>query len=223
MTTKDRASGGLGSARVADGSPYAGPMPARTLILASASPARRRLLETAGFRPEIVVSGIDEHDDGTLSTPELARDLAERKVSAVLDRAGTGVVVGCDSILEFDGRRFGKPTDAAEAFTWLTAMRGRTGTLHTGHAVADAAVAGARASATAATDVRFGRPTDAELRAYLATGEALSVAGAFTLDGRSAPFIDGVDGDPGNVIGLSLPFLRTLLARIGIEITELWA
>ncbi len=197
-------------------------MPARPLILASASPARRRLLETAGFRPEVVVSGIDECDDGALSTPELARTLAERKVSAVLDRAGSSVVVGCDSILEFDGRRYGKPADDAEALAWLTAMRGRIGTLHTGHAVADGA-GGARASATAATDVRFGRPTHAELRAYLATGEALSVAGAFTLDGRSAPFIDGVDGDPGNVIGLSLPLLRNLLARIGIGITELWA
>ena len=101
-------------------------------------------------------------------------------------------------------------------------MRGQSGTLFTGHCVIDEA-SGRRASGVAGTTVRFGVTTDAELDAYLATGEAMGVAGGFTLDGRSAPFIDGVDGDPGNVIGLSLPLFRSLLASIDIAITDLWA
>jgi septum formation protein len=101
-------------------------------------------------------------------------------------------------------------------------MRGRSGTLFTGHCVIDQRTGG-ETSGVVGTLVRFARTTDAELDAYLATGEALAVAGAFTLDGRSAPFIDGVDGDPGNVIGLSLPLVRRLLAELGISITDLWA
>ena len=122
------------------------------------------------------------------------------------------MVVGCDSMLEFDGRPHGKPASVEEAREWLRAMRGRSGTLYTGHCVIDEAGT-AGPPAVAGTTVRFGVTTDAELEAYLATGEAMAVAGAFTLDGRSAPFIDGVDGDPGNVIGLSLPLLRSLLGR----------
>ena len=128
------------------------------------------------------------------------------------------MVVGCDSVLEFEGRPHGKPATVGQAREWLTAMRGRSGILFTGHCVVDEPT-GRSAVATAATTVRFGVTTDAELDAYLATGEALAVAGAFTLDGRSAPFIDGVEGDPGNVIGLSLPLVRELLAGLGIAIT----
>ena len=135
--------------------------------------------------------------------------------------SGEAVVVGCDSMLEFDGRPHGKPSSADQAREWLRSMRGRIGTLFTGHCVIDGAT-GRRATGVAGTTVRFGVTTDAELDAYLATGEALAVAGAFTLDGRSAPFIDGVDGDPGNVIGLSLPLLRSLLAELDIAITDLW-
>jgi septum formation protein len=101
-------------------------------------------------------------------------------------------------------------------------MRGRTGVLHTGHCLIDERT-GTRVVDVAATTVRFGHTTDAELEAYLATGEALAVAGAFTLDGRSAPFVDGVDGDPGNVIGLSLPLFRSMLAQLGVSVAELWS
>jgi septum formation protein len=197
-------------------------MPDRTLILASGSPARRRLLTEAGFDPKVVVSGVPEDDLDAPTTPQLTQALAVRKASAVATTGGDAVVLGCDSMLEFDGRRFGKPVDNDEARGWLRSMRGRQGTLYTGHCVIDER-SGRRAADVAGTVVRFGSPTEAELDAYLATGEALQVAGAFTLDGRSAPFIDGVDGDPGNVIGLSMPLFRSLLIELGLSVTQLWA
>jgi septum formation protein len=193
-----------------------------TLILASGSSARLRLLRDAGFDPEVVVSGVDEDAFDAEDTASLVTVLAESKAEAVAGRAGDAVVVGCDSLLEFEGRHLGKPSSAAEARGWLQALRGRDATLLTGHCVIDGS-SGRRATGVAGTTVRFGVTTEDELEAYLATGEAMEVAGAFTLDGRSAPFIDGVDGDPGNVIGLSLPLFRSLLAQLGIAITDLWA
>jgi septum formation protein len=196
-------------------------MAVRTLVLASGSPARLRLLRDAGFDPKVVVSGIDERGMEDADTSSLVTTLAGLKAEAVADPSGDSVVVGCDSLLEFDGRQLGKPSTPSEARGWLQAMRGRSGTLFTGHCVIDEPT-GRRVSGVAATTVRFGVTTDDELDAYLATGEAMAVAGAFTLDGRSAPFIEGVDGDPGNVIGLSLPLLRSLLADLGIPIADLW-
>ncbi|PWI43822.1 nucleoside triphosphate pyrophosphatase [Streptomyces sp. ICBB 8177] len=195
----------------------------RTLVLASASPARLGLLRQAGLDPRVVVSGVDEEAISAPTPAELARVLAEAKATAVA--AGSGdhaLVVGCDSVLDLDGRALGKPKDAADAVERWRAMRGRTGVLRTGHCVIDTAT-GKRVGETASTTVRFGTPDDAEIEAYVASGEPLHVAGAFTLDGRSAPFIEGVDGDPGNVIGLSLPLLRRLLAELGVRITDLWA
>ncbi|MET9224016.1 nucleoside triphosphate pyrophosphatase [Streptomyces sp. NPDC088197] len=196
----------------------------RTLVLASASPARLGLLKQAGLDPRVIVSGVDE-DAITAATPaELARVLAEAKANAV---AGSGaldggeLVIGCDSVLELDGQALGKPADAAEAVARWQAMRGRSGVLRTGHCVIDTA-SGKQVAETASTTVRFGTPDDDEVAAYVASGEPLYVAGAFTLDGRSAPFVEGIEGDAGNVIGLSLPLLRRLLAELGVRITDLW-
>ncbi|MEV6319086.1 nucleoside triphosphate pyrophosphatase [Streptomyces sp. NPDC051776] len=196
----------------------------RRLVLASASPARLALLRQAGLAPDVIVSGVDEDAIRADSPGELARLLAEAKAGAVAARpeAAGALVVGCDSVLELDGQAYGKPVDAEDATARWKSMRGRPGILRTGHCVIDTAT-GRQTSATASTTVRFGEPTDEEIAAYVASGEPLHVAGAFTLDGRSAPFIDGIDGDPGNVIGLSLPLLRRLLAGVGTGITELWA
>jgi septum formation protein len=131
------------------------------------------------------------------------------------------LVLGCDSVLAFAGEVRGKPGSAAEARDWWRGYRGREGRLVTGHAVVDLA-AGRRAVRAAATVVRFGRPSDAEIEAYVATGEPLGVAGGFTLDGYCAPFVDGIDGDHGTVLGLSLPLLRALLAELDVTITDLW-
>ncbi len=191
----------------------------RPLVLASASPARLALLRSAGLAPTVQVSGVDE--DLPISSPRaLVQELAVRKARAVTPPADA-LVIGCDSLLELDGEALGKPGTVAVALERWGRMRGRTGTLLTGHCVRDTA-SGREAIGVGATLVRFGTPSDAELAAYLATGEPLRVAGGFTLDGFCAPYVDGIDGDPGNVIGLSLPLLRTLLAELGVAIHDLW-
>ena len=194
----------------------------RSLVLASASPARLALLRAAGIDPRVVVSGLDEdavHLDDPLA---LVEALAVGKAQAVAAQVEDGaLVVGCDSLLVLDGRALGKPHTAAEATRRWQQMRGRTGVLATGHCVVDT-LAARDVSGVATTQVRFGTPSDAEIAAYVATGEPLAVAGAFTLDGYCAPFVDGIDGDHGNVVGLSMPLLRRLLADLDVEVTSLW-
>lgn len=195
----------------------------RRLILASASPARLGVLRSAGFAPEVIVSGVDE--DGVAGQPDkIALVLAERKAAAVADGVAgdPAIVIGCDSVLDVDGGTRGKPSSADEARAWWASVAGRTAVLHSGHCVIDTAT-DRRASAVASTIVRYGSPTSAEIDAYLATGEPLAVAGGFTIDGYAAPFIEGIDGDHGTVLGISMPLLRALLADIGISITDLWA
>ena len=195
-------------------------MPA--IILASASPARLGVLRGGGLDPEVVVSGVDESAFSAGTPAELAGRLAQAKAAAVASGRSEGLVIGCDSLLDLDGRALGKPASAAEATARWREMSGRTGTLVTGHCVINAAT-GQQAAAVAATRVRFGTPSEQEIAAYVASGEPLAVAGAFTLDGRGGWFVDGIDGDHGTVLGLSLPLLRRLLAELGITVTSLWA
>src|SRR5215207_2290154 len=196
----------------------------RKLVLASASPARLALLRQAGLAPEVVISDVDE---STVTAPRVGERvalLAAAKAAAVAGRETDALVIGADSLLEFRGQAMGKPADVHEARDRWQLMGGRSGVLHTGQAlfdVQDGAVAG-RDVAVVSTTVHFARPTSAELEAYLATGEPLAVAGAFTLDGLGASFVRRVDGDPAAVVGLSLTALRTQLAKRGLAITDLW-
>ncbi|MGH3255367.1 MAG: Maf family protein [Streptosporangiaceae bacterium] len=192
------------------------------VVLASSSPARLAVLRAAGLEPEVIVSGVDE-SAYTADTPaELAGLLAQAKATAVASALDAGLVIGCDSLLDLDGRALGKPASAAQAAQRWREMSGRTGILVTGHCVIDAATA-QRVCEVAATQVRFGTPSEAEIAAYVASGEPLAVAGAFTLDGRGGWFVEGIDGDHGTVLGVSLPVLRRLLASLGVSVTALWA
>ncbi|MGW3897870.1 Maf family protein [Micromonospora profundi] len=223
------------------------------LVLASASPARRKSLQAAGIEPDILVSGVDESLVVTDRAEDLCLELARLKAQAVLTRlspatpptspspgtdpglsasASTStstststnqrtLVIGCDSVLAFDGEILGKPADPADATRRWQRMRGRSGVLHSGHCLIDMA-AGRRAEAVASTTVHFADISDDEIAAYVASGEPLAVAGAFTIDGLGGPFVERIEGDPGTVVGLSMPLLRRLLAELGLQITDLW-
>jgi septum formation protein len=196
-----------------------------TLVLASASPARLATLRSAGVEPVVIVSGVDESRVTDLPPAELALQLAELKCAAVAGRddlpAGA-LVLGCDSVLELAGEALGKPADAAEAVGRWEAMRGRSGVLHSGHCLRDTAT-GHVAAATASTTVHFADVTDEEITAYVASGEPLHVAGAFTIDGLGGAFVTGLEGDHHNVVGVSLPLVRELVAELGHSWTELWS
>jgi septum formation protein len=206
------------------------------VVLASASPARRSTLRSAGLDPEVIVSEVDEAEatrrSGATDTAEVVALLARAKaddVAATLAGAAAAAggpifVIGCDSMLEFDGAPFGKPGDEATARDRWRAMRGRSGVLRTGHALIRLGTDGAPrvAEAASATEVDFANVSDAEIDAYVATGEPLAVAGAFTIDGRGGWFIRAVRGDHHGVVGISLPLLRDLFAQLGVGVDELW-
>ena len=205
------------------------------VVLGSASSGRLRVLRSAGIDPLVVVSGVDE--DAIVASlgpdadpPDVVNALAAAKADAVRTVLDPGVaadcvVIGCDSMLYIDGRLSGKPVTPEQAAQQWNSMAGRDGHLHTGHCVirvVDGAAAQARTRA-AVTTVRFSRPNDTDLAAYIASGEPLNVAGAFTLDGLGGWFVDGVDGDPSNVVGLGLSLTHELLNAVGLSIGELWA
>ncbi|WP_250505158.1 Maf family protein [Bowdeniella massiliensis] len=208
------------------------------LILASTSPARRAVLQAAHIAHEVQPSTVNE--DAVLARAEL--EAATRRAEldlpgkvSVLARAkaldvangvrgdGPVAVLGCDSLFELDGKALGKPHTRARARKRLAAMSGRTGTLHTGHCLV--VIDGERRifEEPRASSVVVAKLTPAEIDAYVATGEPLAVAGSFTLEGYGGPFIERIEGDHHNVLGLSLPALRSLLAQADTNITELWA
>lgn len=194
------------------------------LVLASASPARRALLSAAGIDAEVMVSGVDESTVEAEDAYSLCLALSRMKARAIAADlpADPGILVlGCDSVLAFEGEIFGKPANAQEAAKRWEMMRGKSGVLHTGHHLTGL-VSGRQAEGVGTTVVHFADVTDEEIAAYVATDEPLSVAGSFTLDGRGGAFVDRIEGDPGNVIGLSLPLLRKLLIEMGVSITDLW-
>lgn len=190
------------------------------VVLASQSPARLATLRAAGIEPEVVVSGVDEDRITSPDPANLAGALAQMKCRAVASRVGSeALVIGCDSVLAFEGEIFGKPGGPVEAAGRWRRMRGGSGVLHTGHCVR---LGDEEFLETASTIVHFAAITDAEIDAYVASGEPLHVAGAFTIDGLGGAFITGIEGDHHNVVGLSLPLLRELVADLGIAWTDLW-
>ncbi len=220
------------------------------LVLASKSPARLATLRSAGIEPFVLVSDVDEdavvvaaraqHDGpGELAAEDVALLLANAKCEAVASVLAQdevpaetpdafiedgGIILGCDSVLEFDGATLGKPADTADARARWQAMRGRSGTLHTGHWIVDDRVEGTGATfgAVSSTIVHFADLDDAEIDAYVATGEPLWVAGAFTIGGLAGAYVERIEGDPHTVIGLGLPLLREMLAEVGVAWHELW-
>ncbi len=214
-----------------------------TLLLASASPARLATLRAAGVEPLVRVSGVDEDAavedaEAALGAPlepaDVALLLARAKAEDVAGRldaeddTDADLVLGCDSVLELDGEVHGKPADAAEAVARWRRMRGATGTLYTGHWLVDRrdeedGGTGGLVGATAATVVHFADLADDEIEAYVATGEPLLVAGAFTVDGLGGAFVTGIEGDHHNVVGVSLPLVRELVTELGHTWVGLWS
>ena len=207
------------------------------LILASTSPARLALLRAGGIEPVTIAPGVDEDavaeratQMGLISnTAEMVHVLAKAKAEAVVDHpdARGGIIIGCDSSLEFDGEALGKPHEPQLARERWLAMRGKTGTLYSGHWVIDnrSPEPGKLSPAVgrvSASKVHFADLTEAEIDAYVATGEPLKVAGAFTIDGLGGAFLRGIEGDAHTVVGLSLPTLRELVRTLGVEYTDLW-
>lgn len=190
-------------------------------ILASASPARLTALRSAGIDPEVIVSGVDESTVTEESPGRLCRALAKAKAKAVAADISDGYVLGCDSVLEFDGEACGKPTAPEDAISRWKAMRGRSGILHTGHCLIDTSRE-RRLIRSSSTTVHFADLTDREVTDYVASGEPMRVAGGFTIDSLGAPFIERIDGDPGTVIGVSLPLLRHMFIAWGVTMAQLW-
>jgi septum formation protein len=196
-----------------------------TLVLASQSPARLKTLRTAGIEPLVIVSGVDEDQLDGLAPAPLAQALSELKCAAVVglpEVPNDALVLACDSVLELDGEALGKPEVPEVAVLRWKQMRGRSGVLHTGHTLTDTG-SGRTVTATCSTTVHFADVDDAEIEAYVATGEPLWVAGAFTLEGFAAAFVSGIEGDHHNVVGVSLATVRLMVRDLGHSWTGLWA
>ena len=200
-------------------------MTKRKVILGSASPARLALLRQIGVEPQVIVAGVDEESPELADFPaaRIAGVLAIRKAAAVAESLGgdsdATLVIGCDSVLDFQGQVQGKPRTASEATGRWQAMRGLSGVLYTGHSIIDLPT-GRTFNDIAETTIYFADIDDDEITAYVESGEPLRVAGAFTIDGLGAPFIDRIEGDPSCVEGLSLPLLRRAIYHFGYSMRD---
>ncbi len=190
-------------------------------VLASASPARRRLLQTAGIEPIVCASNFDESQIQLNNPAELVQTLAQRKAETVISQFESGLIVGCDSVLAMDGEIYGKPADAEEACERWQKMQGSFGDLYTGHALIDLDQNRTLVKCQV-TRVYFAQMSDRAIKAYVATGEPLKCAGNFALEGRGGLFVEKIEGCHSNVIGLSLPLLRQMLAELGYDVTDFW-
>lgn len=190
-------------------------------VLASASPARLRLLKSIGLNPFVQASNFDESSLPFDSAPALAAGLALAKAQTVAAYFNQSLILGCDSLLLLDGEIQGKPRSPQAALERWRQMRGRRGELYTGHALIDQ-TQGKVLQATGLTGVQFADADDRTLRAYIATGEPMQCAGAFALEGKGGLLIEGIEGCHSNVIGLSLPILRRLLSQLGYSLGDIW-
>jgi len=193
-----------------------------TVVLASQSASRRRLLESAGLKPKIMVSHVDEETPffNSLSPSDMVIALAITKAHTIRDQIDyPAIIIGCDSTFEFEGESLGKPGKPAIAKERASRVRGNSGFLHTGHCVIDTAK-NIEISDRVTTKVTFSDMTDDEIDDYVASGEPLHVAGGFTLDGFSSPFIPSIEGDYTNVVGISMPFLRKAMNQLGYSWPE---
>ena len=191
----------------------------RSVVLASASPSRKRLLESCGISAEVIISGVDEEDPKltALAPREMVIALAILKAHTIKEKVGNShLIIGCDSTFEFNGKSFGKPLTEELAIARCKELRGNFGLLHTGHCIIDTKQ-GIEISDVSTSKVFFADMTDDEISGYVASGEPLNVAGGFTLDGLSAPFISRIEGDPSGIIGLSLPLLRRAVNSLGLS------
>lgn len=196
------------------------------LILASTSPARKKLLQDAGISFETISPGVDEDALVELLRPETAEDLtgllAKAKAEAVAHQFSSSLVLGCDSALEFGGEILGKPLEPEVAIKRWQAMRGLSGVLHSGHHLIDTS-SGMGLTLVSSTTVHFANLSDDQITRYVGTGEPLQVAGAFTIDGLGGAFVERIDGDYHTVVGLSLVSLRKLVTELGHDYQSLWS
>ena len=193
------------------------------VILASSSASRLRLLESAGITPKVLISGVDEEasEFDLLSPAELVIALAILKAHTVKESAPeNSLIIGCDSTFEFNGKSLGKPGNRENAIARCKELCGKSGYLHTGHCLIDLKQ-GIELSERSTAKVQFAQMTEAEIIDYVDSGEPLNVAGGFTLDGLSAPFITNIEGDPSGIIGLSLPLLRKMIISLGYSWPDL--
>jgi septum formation protein len=192
------------------------------IVLASASVSRRRLLESAGLKPTIMVSHVDEETDffNAMTPADMVIALAITKAHTIQEQIDfPAIIIGCDSTFEFDSQSLGKPATPEIAIERASRVRGNTGLLHTGHCIIDT-TKDKEISSIVTTKVTFDDMTDAEIADYVATGEPLHVAGGFTLDGFSSPFIPSIEGDYTNVVGISMPFVRKAFEQLGYSWPE---